>query len=74
MVNIKPVSDLRNYNKLLEQVIPNAPVFLTKNGHEKYVVMTIEDYDRITTSLELIEQLKKAEENGTISLSDTKKQ
>ena len=34
MRNIKPVSDLRNYNKLLEQVTSDEPVFLTKYGHE----------------------------------------
>lgn len=57
MLNIKPVSDLRNYNKLLEQVTTDEPVFLTKNGHGKYVVVNIEDYDRLKTSLEIVEKL-----------------
>lgn len=59
MRNIKPVSDLRNYNKLLEQVTTDEPVFLTKNGHEKYVVVTIEEYDRLKASLEIVVKLKK---------------
>ncbi|MBM7710617.1 type II toxin-antitoxin system prevent-host-death family antitoxin [Enterococcus xiangfangensis] len=73
MLNIKPVSDLRNYNKLLEQVTTDDPVFLTKNGHGKYVVVNIEDYDRLMTSLEIVEKLKKAESNGTVSLDEAKK-
>lgn len=73
MRNIKPVSDLRNYNKLLEQVTTNEPVFLTKNGYEKYVVMTIEEYDHLKASLEIVEKLKKAEGSGTIPLSEAKK-
>ncbi len=32
MPNIKPVSDLRNYNEVLRDVAVDAPVFLTKNG------------------------------------------
>ncbi|MGG5371403.1 type II toxin-antitoxin system prevent-host-death family antitoxin [Enterococcus sp. AZ196] len=72
MLNIKPVSDLRNYNKVLEQVTTDEPVFLTKNGHGKYVVVTIEEYDRLKKSLEIVEKLKKAEESGTISLSEAK--
>ncbi|MGM0167653.1 hypothetical protein IGI39_002637 [Enterococcus sp. AZ135] len=59
MLNIKPVSDLRNYNKLLEQVTTDEPVFLTKNGHGKYVVVNIEDYDRLKTSLEIVEKLSR---------------
>ncbi|EOH77982.1 type II toxin-antitoxin system Phd/YefM family antitoxin [Enterococcus raffinosus] len=73
MRNIKPVSDLRNYNKLLEQVTTDEPVFLTKNGHEKYVVVTIEEYDRLKASLEIVVKLKKAEGSGMISLSEAKK-
>ena len=73
MRNIKPVSDLRNYNRLLEQVTTDEPVFLTKNGHEKYVVVTIEEYDRLKASLEIVVKLKKAEGSGMISLSEAKK-
>ncbi len=35
MINIRPVSDLRNKFNELEKEInnTNAPIFLTKNGH-----------------------------------------
>ena len=31
MISIKPVSDLRNYNEVLQDVADESPVFLTKN-------------------------------------------
>lgn len=36
MPNIKPISDLRNYNEVLKDVSAGSPVFLTKNGRGKY--------------------------------------
>ena len=35
MPNIKPVSDLRNYSEVLQDVTEGSPVFLTKNGRGK---------------------------------------
>ena len=35
MPNIKPISDLRNYNEVLRDVEAGSPVFLTKNGRGK---------------------------------------
>ena len=32
MPNIKPVSDLRNYNEVLRGIAFGEPVYLTKNG------------------------------------------
>ena len=32
MPNLKPVSDLRNYNEVLRDIDIGQPVFLTKNG------------------------------------------
>lgn len=32
MPNIKPISDLRNYNEVLRSIEEGSPVFLTKNG------------------------------------------
>ena len=44
MPNIKPISDLRNYNEVLRDVTAEEPVFLTKNGYGSMVVMSIEQY------------------------------
>lgn len=39
MPNIKPISDLRNYNEVLHDVAVGAPVFLTKNGRGRYAII-----------------------------------
>ena len=46
MANILPVSDLRNYNEVLKNCHRGEPVYLTKNGRGRFVVMDIEDYER----------------------------
>ena len=51
MPNILPVSDLRNYNEVLKNCQVGEPVFLTKNGRGKFVVMDIEDYERAISLL-----------------------
>ena len=42
MANILPVSDLRNYNEVLKNCHKGEPVYLTKNGRGRFVVMDIE--------------------------------
>lgn len=46
MINIKPVSDLRNkFSEIEEGVIStNSPIFFTKYGYGIMVVMSIEQY------------------------------
>ena len=43
MPTIKPVSDLRSYTDVLKDVAEGAPVFLTKNGHGRYVLLDMKD-------------------------------
>ena len=43
MPNIKPISDLRNYNEVLRDIAIGEPVFLTKNGRGKFVIVDIAD-------------------------------
>ena len=43
MPNIKPISDLRNYSEVLHDVAVGAPVFLTKNGRERYAIVDMQD-------------------------------
>lgn len=71
-MNIKPISDLRNYNQVLQEVSNEQPVFLTKNGRGKYAVIDIEDYDKLKASLEVAESLKDAEASGTIDINTAK--
>ncbi|WP_125708342.1 type II toxin-antitoxin system Phd/YefM family antitoxin [Lacticaseibacillus porcinae] len=42
--DIRPMSELRHYRKVLKDVVPGHPVILTKNGYGKYVILAIKDY------------------------------
>ncbi|PKM51785.1 MAG: prevent-host-death protein [Firmicutes bacterium HGW-Firmicutes-7] len=61
MPNIKPVSDLRNYNEVLKDCHTGDPVYLTKNGRGKYVIVDLEEYERQQTILKLLTKLSEAE-------------
>ena len=54
MINIKPVSDLRNkFSEIEEEMIStNSPIFLIKYGYGIMVVMSIEQYSSLTDSVE----------------------
>ncbi len=41
MLNIKPISDLRNYIEVLKQVDVSNRVYLTRNGHGEYGILTM---------------------------------
>ena len=63
MPTILPISDLRNYTKVLEQVDPQHPVYLTRNGRGKYMITQLDDYDPAAALAELIAEIKKGEES-----------
>ena len=72
MLQIQHVSELRNYNKVLNKVKKDNPVFLTKNGYGKFALIDIEEYDEFTTALELVNKLKKLKNQSTIILRKLK--
>ena len=55
MLNIRPVSDLRNKFPEIEETVLKSgePVFLTKNGYGSMVVMSLEQYSALTDGIEL---------------------
>jgi prevent-host-death family protein len=54
MINIRPVSDLRNKFPEIENVVREGePVYLTKNGYGSMVVMSLEKYAQLTDDIEL---------------------
>lgn len=54
MIDIRPVSDLRNKFSEIEKTVKNGqPVYLTKNGYGTMVVMSIEEYSRLTDPVEM---------------------
>ena len=53
MIQIRPVSDLRNKFTEIEAIVNNdQAVFLTKNGYGSMVVMSIETYSKLTEDVE----------------------
>lgn len=53
MLQIRPVSDLRNkFTEIESTVKMGEPVFLTKNGYGSMVVMSMEAYSMLTDSVD----------------------
>lgn len=81
MPNIKPISDLRNYTDVLKEVDISKRVYLTRNGHGEYGILTmdeIDELDRSRAAYTLFSNLKKAEERaereGWIDADDLEKE
>lgn len=81
MPNIKPISDLKNYTEVLKQVDASSRVYLTRNGHGEYGILTmseIDELDRCRAAYMLFSRLKKAEERadkeGWISADELEKE
>ena len=77
MANILPVIDLKNYNEVLKNCRKGEPVFMTKNGRERFVVLDIEDYGREQAEKKLLVKLQEAEDavkegKGWLSLAELK--
>jgi prevent-host-death family protein len=54
MMQIRPVSDLRNKFPDIEDVVKSGePVFLTKNGYGSMVVLSLERYCELTDDIEM---------------------
>ena len=70
MLNIRPVSDLRNkFSEIEETVLKTGePVFLTKNGYGSMVVLSLEQYSQLTDDVELALD----EADRAADLSDTR--
>ena len=54
MINIRPVSDLRNKYPEIEELVlkENEAVYLTKNGYGSMVVMSLEKYAKLMSNKE----------------------
>ena len=78
MPNIKPVSDLRNYSEVLKGIRSGSPVYLTKNGRGRYVILDIEDYEKKEAAIKLITELEigriSGEKEGWHTLEEIRKE
>lgn len=79
MTYINPVSDLRNYNTVLEHVEEGSPVYLTVNGRGRYTIRDIKDdeeFEKTKAMLRLMCELntgrRSGEKEGYISSDDVR--
>ena len=67
MPAIRPISDLRNYTEVLKEVDAVSRVYLTRNGHGAYVIMSIEEadeLDRLKAAHTIVTDLHRAKERA----------
>ena len=77
-MTVLPVSDLRDYNKVLSHVSYGSEVALTKNGKAKYAIIEIEELQRMRAEHWLMTELRKSEisisERRVTDLDDVRKE
>ncbi|GHV72119.1 antitoxin [Spirochaetia bacterium] len=68
MLQIRPVSDLRNKFPEIERIVKEGePVYLTKNGYGTMVVMNLEQYAVLTDDIEIkLDEADRAAETSTV--------
>ena len=64
MPTIKPVSELRNYPEILKDVDVGKPIFLTKNGTGRSVILDIADYATVEAAEKLAMKLMRGRMSG----------
>ena len=81
MPSIKPVSELKNYTYIVNQVTYGNRVYLTKNGHGQYALIDMKELDELDNQkalLQLMTKLAEAKvsvsEEGTISADELEKE
>ncbi len=62
MINIRPVSDLRNKYPEIEELVlkEDEAVYLTKNGYGSMVVMSLEKYSKLIGDREYDDYIENA--------------
>lgn len=81
MPDIKPISDLRNYTAVINEVAYGKRVYLTRNGHGQCAIIDMKELDELDKQkalYQLMSKLNEAEisirEEGTISADDLEKE
>lgn len=74
MPKIKPISDLRNYTEVLNEVHEKSPVYLTRNGRDEYAIVKSKDLDNLHAMIKLLANIqsgeKSASEDGWLSADE----
>lgn len=81
MPNIKPISELRNYTSVVNDVKYGSRVYLTKNGHGHIAMIDMQELDELEKELALCRfrlEMEKGErsilEEGTVSSIELKRE
>ena len=78
MLITRPVSDLKNYSDVLQEIERGNTVFLAEDGKKRYVIMNITEYERLNATLKLLSELEKGEQSARdenwIDFSEVKKE
>ena len=71
MLQIRPVSDLRNKFPDIERIVnAGEPVYLTKNGYGAMVVLSLEEYSKLTDGVEAaLDKADRLAAEGTARMS-----
>lgn len=79
MPNIVPISDLKNYSSVLQDIATDSSIYLTPNGRGCYAIVDIaeqEEYELTKAVLKLMCKLdegrKSGEQEGWISSDDVR--
>ena len=72
MINIKPVSDLRNKYQDIENIVlqEDENVYLTKNGYGAMVLISLEKYTKMVDKLQNNKENKGKEKNVNYEILD----
>ena len=70
MINIRPVSDLRNKYPEIEELVlkEDEAVYLTKNGYGSMVVMSLEKYSKLMKEIDIEKALE--EKFGNVDIDE----
>lgn len=62
MINIRPVSDLRNKYPEIEELVlkDDEPVYLTKNGYGSMVVISLNKYSKLVNDAKYNDYIERA--------------
>lgn len=72
MINIRPVSDLRNKYPEIEKLVlkEDEAVYLTKNGYGSMVVLSLEKYSKLISDKEYEEYIEKSLDESDKEIDD----
>lgn len=65
-MNIIPITDLRDTNKIMEMCASNEPIFITKNGYGAMVLMSMKMYEDQQDERILLERLQEIKEGKVV--------